>query len=57
MLYNALRKLILSLQAKNALKPTDERAQRIDWAYGTAVIENPAVTKEMVERAADARAT
>lgn len=34
---------------------TDEptREQRIDWAYGSAVIENSKVTREMVEQAAD----
>lgn len=27
-------------------------ADKIDWAYGNAVIENPEVTREMVEEAA-----
>lgn len=32
-------------------RPT--REQRIDWAHGSAVVENPDVTREMVERAVD----
>jgi hypothetical protein len=55
MLYRFLRHVVLELQSKQVLE-TDRREQRIDWAYGTAVIENPLVTKAMVERAADAGA-
>ncbi len=29
------------------------REQRIDWAHGSAVVENPDVTREMVVRAVD----
>lgn len=29
------------------------REERIDWAYGNAVIENPRITVEMVKRASD----
>ena len=54
MLYNFLKNVVVHLQSKRALPATDRRAQRIDWAYGTAVIENPDVTKAMVEQAADA---
>ncbi len=53
MLYKFLRHVVLELESKQVLK-TDRREQRIDWAYGTAVIENPMVTKAMVEQAADA---
>ncbi|NNB92943.1 hypothetical protein HJC10_09775 [Corallococcus exiguus] len=31
------------------------REQLIDWAYGTCVIENKDVTREMAEKAVDAR--
>lgn len=54
MLYNLLRNFVVHLQSKQALPATDRRAQRIDWAYGTAVIENSQVTKAMVEQAVDA---
>lgn len=29
------------------------REERLDWAYGNAVIENPRITRELVERSAD----
>ena len=35
--------------------PSLSRAEVADWAYGNAVIENDAVTREMAERAANAR--
>lgn len=43
------------LKATNRLPAEPTREQRIDWAYGSAVIENPKVTREMVERAVDRR--
>jgi hypothetical protein len=32
------------------------REQRIDWAYGNTKIENSTITREMAERAVDAKA-
>jgi hypothetical protein len=41
--------------AKNfVLTPEEKEKQRRSFAYGNAVIENPRVTREMVNRAADA---
>jgi hypothetical protein len=34
-------------------RPT--REQRIDWAYGNTKIENSNITREMAERAVDAK--
>ncbi len=31
------------------MTPEQEREQRISWAYGNCAIENPLVTREMVE--------
>jgi hypothetical protein len=55
MTYDALK---LELQkAVQASEPstTLSREQLIDWAYGTCVIENKDVTREMAERAVDER--
>ncbi|MCA2976763.1 MAG: hypothetical protein INH37_00620 [Myxococcaceae bacterium] len=53
-LYRLLKQLLhVTATRRPAEAPTHE--QRVDWAYGTAVIENPAVTREMVEAAAQAR--
>lgn len=43
-----LSERVKELQAEGKLptEPTDE--QRIDWAYGNTVIENPDITREMV---------
>ncbi|MCA1831248.1 MAG: hypothetical protein LC750_00610 [Actinobacteria bacterium] len=35
------------------MTPTQLRAQRISWAYGNCAIENPLITREMVERIHD----
>jgi hypothetical protein len=41
--------------ARNAppMTPAELRAQRISWAYGNCAIDNPRITKEMVERIHD----
>lgn len=55
-LYRLLKQL---LQVTAARRPHAVQAltleQRVDWAYGTAVIENPAVTRDMVKAAAHPR--
>lgn len=52
--YDVFR-LSFQFLAKRLKKVTlvPSRAQKIDWAFGSAVIENPKVTREMVERAVD----
>lgn len=41
-------------QLRAQFPETPSREQRINWAFGSAVLENPKVTREMVERAVDA---
>lgn len=41
--------------AKNVvLTPEEKEQQRRSFAYGNTVIENPRITREMIDRAADA---
>jgi hypothetical protein len=54
MSYEDLKAKVQKLRAENKLPVEPTRAQKIDWAYGNAVIENPNVTREMAERAVDA---
>jgi len=50
---NELRDLLEA--AKNyVLTPEDKERQRRSFAYGNTVIENPRITREMIDRAADA---
>jgi hypothetical protein len=35
------------------MTPAELRLQRISWAYGNCAIENPNITREMVEKAHD----
>ncbi len=52
--YDLLKMSIRLLGRAGRLPESPTREQRIDWAYGSAVIENPKVTREMVARAVDA---
>lgn len=53
MVYQFLKQLLqISAARRSAAEQELTREQRVDWAYGTAVIENPAVTRSMVEAAA-----
>lgn len=52
--YKLLKTGIRVLQSRIQLPDAPSREQRINWAFGSAVIENPNVTREMVERAVDA---
>jgi hypothetical protein len=51
--YEELKSEVKRLQEEGRLEKSPNREQRIDWAFGTTVIENKDVTREMVERADD----
>ncbi len=51
--YETLRNQLQESRRLNRVPATPTREQRIDWAYGNAVIENSAVTVEMVTKAVD----
>jgi hypothetical protein len=46
-----------SIEAFNALPPEEQRKhrreQRISWVYGNLSIDNPRITREMVEKAVE----
>lgn len=53
MVYQLLKQLLqYSATRRTAAEKELTQEQRVDWAYGTTVIENPAVTRSMVEAAA-----
>lgn len=45
---------LLEKARKNVPTPEEKEAQRRSFAYGNTKIENPRITREMVDRAADA---
>lgn len=51
--YDELKAKIQALHAAGQIAGVPSREQRIDFAYGNTKIENEAITREMVERAAD----
>ncbi len=51
--YEQLKVEVKRLQEQGKLDPWPSREQRIDWAYGTTVIENREVTQAMAEKAVD----
>jgi hypothetical protein len=51
MTYAAIKRRVQKLQEDGALPKNLTAAERADWAYGNAVIENDSVTLEMAERA------
>jgi hypothetical protein len=51
--YEEIRDEVRRRQSAGTLRTEPTRAERIDWAYGNAVIENAEVTREAVERAYD----
>jgi len=55
MTYDTLKAELTKAVQAAQLSPALSREQLVDWAYGTCVIENKAVTREMAERAVDAR--
>ena len=46
-------KELLRKAAKHVMTPEEMRAQRIRWVYGTCKLDNPYVTREMVEIVVD----
>lgn len=54
-MYRLLTDLLVRNWQRQSVPVEPTRAQKIDWAWGSAVIENPAVTRKMVEDAVDAR--
>lgn len=53
--YEELLSEVRSLQDAGRLPTRPTREQRADWAYGNTKIENSSVTREMAERAVDAK--
>jgi hypothetical protein len=53
--YEEIRDEIRRRQSEGSLRASPTREERVDWAYGNAVIENSEVTREAVERAYDSR--
>jgi hypothetical protein len=49
--YQKLKQQMRQLQESGKLPSTLSDAERADWAYGNAVIENEAVTREMAAAA------
>ena len=54
--YEQVRDEVLRRQAEGTLRSVPTREERIDWAYGNAVLSNGEVTIEAVEKALDATA-
>jgi hypothetical protein len=52
--YEALRAQVSRLQEYGTLPKKLTRDDAVDWVYGNTAIENPNITREMVERAYDA---
>lgn len=50
MTYDEIKTRLQKLLAEGKItgRPTDE--QRIDWAYGNTVMENPKITRELVRQ-------
>ncbi|MGE6758505.1 hypothetical protein ACQKGO_10865 [Corallococcus interemptor] len=53
--YDTLKLEVQKVVRAKGLGSALSRDQLIDWAYGTCVIENKEVTREMAEKAVDAR--
>lgn len=48
-----LERLLKWAAQQPPMTPAQLRAQRISWAYGNCAIENPRITREMIERIHD----
>lgn len=48
-----LEALLAAVKDAPPMTPARLRAQRISWAYGNCSLDNPLITREMVERAHD----
>ena len=53
MSYEKLKAKVQSLRAEGIIDASPSREERADWAYGTTVIENGAVTMAMALQAAE----
>lgn len=53
--YEELLDQVRKLQSAGSVPVQPTREQRVDWAYGNTKIENADVTREMAERAVDAK--
>jgi len=50
---NKSLEVLLEKARDHVMTPEELREQRISWAYGNAAIDNPSITREMVEREYD----
>lgn len=50
--YEALKAEVQRLKARGVLRDRPNDEERADWAYGTTVIENADVTRDMATKAA-----
>lgn len=48
-----LEALLAKAKTLPPMTPTQLRAQRISWTYGNCSLDNPSITREMVERIHD----
>ena len=55
--YEELMAQVQRLQSEGKLPKHLTAEEKIDWAFGNTVIENPDVTRRMVEEAYDKRAS
>lgn len=53
--YEELLAEVKKLQTSGSVPAQPTREQRVDWAYGNTKIENSDITREMAERAVDAK--
>jgi hypothetical protein len=56
MTYEALKAEVLHLREEGKIRTSLSPAERADWAFGTTVIENRAVTLAMATAAVEAKA-
>lgn len=49
--YDMLKAKVMALRQEGKLNVGLTREERADWAYGTTVIENSAVTRDMTDAA------
>jgi hypothetical protein len=52
--YETLKITFQQLRAYGLIPTSLSSEERADWAYGTTVIENPKITREIVRRAVEA---
>jgi hypothetical protein len=55
--YEELKEKVRQLQEAGKLSKSLTPEEKMDWAYGNTVIENAAVTREMVRTAYEAKLT